>query len=186
AGGFRSCILAPAFPAQQRVTRAGRQLFRDGEGAWRAAGCELAPALAAAGLAPRLVSTARGLSGRGLFLCDAESEADLQAIVAAAGPLEGPLLWCGSAGLAAALAGRPLPPAMPGPAPLLLLVGSRHPVARAQLERLGARHPGIAVDLASGPPEATAAAVALGLRQRGAALGSFALPEGLDESAASL
>ena len=76
------------------------------------------------------------IAGRGFFLCDATAEEDLDAIVARRPRLAGPLLWIGTAGLARALAGprrRPRPTALP--APLLLVIGSHHPVTLAQVGR---------------------------------------------------
>ena len=81
----------------------------------------------------------RGRPGQdgGVFLCDADDEADLMEI-ATSPALSPPVLWCGSAGLARALArpGTPMSLAEALPPPRLLLVGTAHPVTLAQLERL--------------------------------------------------
>ncbi len=128
--GFDHCILAPAFPFQGRITRDGRQMVRDGTD-WRDVGVDLA----------------------GLPVHDAATDADLDRIVAAGSRLPGRVLWCGTGGLAGALAGRravPCPvlagplladplladPLLAGPllaGPLLALIGSRHPTTMAQL-----------------------------------------------------
>jgi uncharacterized protein YgbK (DUF1537 family) len=65
---------------------------------------------------------------------DAETGADLDAIVACGRAARAPVLWCGSAGLAGALAGfagegSPTPLAMPA----TIIVGSHHAVSRDQV-----------------------------------------------------
>ena len=87
---FDHCVLAPAFPFQGRITRDGRQLVRSGDG-WRDTGVDLSAELHALGVAARC--------------CDAETDADLDAIVAEGRRLAGRVLWCGTGGLAGALAG---------------------------------------------------------------------------------
>jgi uncharacterized protein YgbK (DUF1537 family) len=115
---FDHCVLAPAFPFQGRITRGGRQLVRSGDG-WRDTGVDLAAALRALGITVQVR--------------DAETDADLDAIVAQGRALTGRVLWCGTGGLAGALAGRrPIPcPALPRP--VLALIGSDHPVSEAQM-----------------------------------------------------
>lgn len=105
---FDHCVLAPAFPFQGRITRSGRQLVRDGD-TWRDTGVTLP------------------------HMRDAETDADLDAIVAEGRALPGRALWCGTGGLAGALAGhRPVPrPNLPPP--ILALIGSDHPVSRTQI-----------------------------------------------------
>jgi len=115
---FDHCVLAPAFPFQGRITRAGRQLMRDGD-AWRDVGVDLPAALRALDVS--------------IPLCDAETDADLDAIVAAGRALPGRVLWCGTGGLAGALAGRRRVPCPELPRPMLALIGSDHPAAAAQL-----------------------------------------------------
>ncbi len=105
---FDRVVIAPAFPAQGRITRGGRQLVRvDGE--WRDVGVKLAG------------------------MRDAESDRDLDALVAEERAKDGRVLWCGTGGLAAALAGRKRVPRPTLPKPLLALIGSQHPVSRAQI-----------------------------------------------------
>ena len=134
AGRFRTVVVAPAFPAQGRVTRGGRQLVRDGAG-WRDSGVDLARELAAEGLTVR---HGRPEPDGGLYLCDAADDADLTRI-AASPALAPPVLWCGSAGLARALAGPTAQLALAEalPSPRLLVVGTAHPATLAQMERLG-------------------------------------------------
>ncbi len=69
----------------------------------------------------------------GVSLWDAETDADLAAIVAAAVNLPGRVLWCGSGGLAGALAANAPVPAPQLPTPILALIGSDHPVSVGQL-----------------------------------------------------
>ena len=93
----------------------------------------------AAAVAARLARWAE-TGGRAL-VCDAETDADLAVLAAAAEGL--PVLLAGSAGLAAALAARLSPPLLRHRAapcgPLLVVAGSAHPATRSQLARLEAR-----------------------------------------------
>jgi D-threonate/D-erythronate kinase len=128
---FDHCVIAPAFPAQGRVTAGGRQ-FRAEAGAWHEVPLDLPAALAAEGLRVRLCRPG-DVAPEGVSLWDAETDAELDAVAAEGRVLAGRVLWCGSAGLAGALAGwLPVPvPLLPGP--ILALVGSDHPVSVAQL-----------------------------------------------------
>ena len=154
-GWFDHCILAPAFPFQGRITRGGRQLLRNGDG-WRDTGVDLAAALQAIGVAAKL--------------CDAATDADLDAIVAAGRALPGRVLWCGTGGLAGALAGTRGVPCPPLPRPILALIGSDHPVADAQLAALGERLHRMA------EPDATTIAALRASLDRGSAAVCVALP----------
>ncbi len=133
-GLFGSMVVAPAFPLEHRVTRAGCQLA-DG------ARIDIATGLAAHGVDVRRVPRGTTAAGEGVFLCDAESDADLAAVIAL-GNLAPPVLWCGSAGLARALAGEIAPVELRGGC-RLLVVGTRHPGTLRQVEHLRARHGGI-------------------------------------------
>jgi uncharacterized protein YgbK (DUF1537 family) len=112
--GFDTCVLAPAFPFQGRITRGGRQLVRDGDG-WRDVGGNLP-------------------------LLDAETDADLDAIVARNRTAPGRVLWIGTAGLAGALTERRPVPCPPLTGPVLALVGSDHSVTAGQLATAGPLH----------------------------------------------
>ncbi len=149
-------VAAPAFPATGRTTVSGRQLIdgrplEESEFAGQISTSSLPELLAPAGLAIDEVSLQQlrgeGLSERlrqaeaQLFVCDAETEDDLERI--ARGGLESgrEVMWLGSAGLARQLASLlatgPRPGSGPAPAaPLLLVVGSPASATRAQLERL--------------------------------------------------
>ena len=131
-GWWDAVVIAPAFPAQGRVTRHGRQLAHGSD-----VGVDLAADLAREG-----VPVARRRPGDalppGASLWDAETDTDLTAIAALR---RGRVLWCGTAGLAGALCAA-LPRAW-GPAgaranddiarPAIALIGSAHPVALAQV-----------------------------------------------------
>jgi uncharacterized protein YgbK (DUF1537 family) len=115
---FDHCVLAPAFPFQGRITRNGRQLVRTGKG-WRDTGIDLPAALRQHDVNARVR--------------DAETEADLDTIVAEGRGLPGRVLWCGTGGLAGALAERRPVPRPDLPRPILALLGSDHPVSTTQL-----------------------------------------------------
>jgi D-threonate/D-erythronate kinase len=128
---FDHSMIAPAFPFQQRITRNGRQMVRVAED-WEDSRVDLAAGLTAAGFAPRLQQSGeRPVAGVSLW--DAESDNDLAEIVAAGRRLGGRVLWCGSGGLAGAIADGLVPPPPPLPWPVLALIGSDHPASIAQL-----------------------------------------------------
>jgi D-threonate/D-erythronate kinase len=161
-GSAPLALIAPAFPARGRTTRAGRVLVETPSikpaAAARDAGAIAGPLqqlgldvrslargeinAANPGLAERFAALAHAKVDA--VVCDAETEQDLAAIAAAGLASSFPLLWVGSAGLmrplAAALAhsdARPAPlPAVRGP--LLFVVGSAAAAARAQAEALAA------------------------------------------------
>ncbi len=134
---FDHCVLAPAFPFQGRITRDGRQLARTGD-AWRDIGIDLPAELRAHGVEVRLR--------------DAETDADLDAIVDEGRRLTGRVLWCGTGGLAGALAGHRTVPPPVLPLPILALIGSDHPASRAQVAAVPAKlRPAVSVcDLPAG------------------------------------
>jgi uncharacterized protein YgbK (DUF1537 family) len=152
--GLDQALVAPAFPAQGRTTRGGRQwtdggacgddllaLFRATAGGRPVQGLGLdivrrGPAATCAAL--RSASSSAGA----ITIADAETGADL-AVLAGAVLTCGLKLLCGSAGLARALADAlpPLPvaprPQLPGPRsamPVLVVAGSRHPRTARQVE----------------------------------------------------
>ena len=108
-----------------------------------------------------------------MSLWDAQTDADLSLVAEAGAQLRPPPLWCGSGGLAAAIANAvvPGPPRMDGP--LLGLFGSDHPVTAAQLERCADRL------VLIGDGEADAGRVAAHLGNTGACLVRCNLPGGL-------
>ncbi|HET6182844.1 MAG TPA: four-carbon acid sugar kinase family protein [Acetobacteraceae bacterium] len=128
---FDHCIIATAFPAQGRITRDGRQFVAEGA-EWRLVGPDLRSELAERGVAARLRRPGEPAPD-GVSLWDAASESALDQVVAEGRCLAGRVLWCGTAGLASALAGRvpvPAPALLP---PILALIGSDHHVSVAQL-----------------------------------------------------
>ena len=133
AGGWRHCVLAPAFPYQGRATRGGRQHARNGEGRWSGVSGDLVAALRAEGVeaqAGRLDADLRP----GVSVFDAETDDDLRRVVATARRWQGPMLWSGSGGLAQALAAgaeASAPQALP--APVLGLFGSDQAATAGQL-----------------------------------------------------
>ncbi|HEX6978252.1 MAG TPA: four-carbon acid sugar kinase family protein [Alphaproteobacteria bacterium] len=146
-GRFGTVVIAPAFPEQGRITRAGVQLYRDpANGGWRQTGAgSILRALAAKGIRARIVPRRCLPRGPGIFICDAETPSDLDRIVSLRSRLDGPILWIGSAGLSRALAQFPRPLVPPSTSSVLVVVGSNHPVAVGQGDVL-----------ASGMPEAIA------------------------------
>ncbi|UCE31532.1 MAG: hypothetical protein JSW68_00800 [Burkholderiales bacterium] len=154
--GFGRCILAPAFPYQGRVTVGGRQRLLDPASGRPGApvGPDLAGELARLGISVGLVARRAELDGRDerVLLCDAHDDEDLAAIAAAGRRCAKSILWCGTAGLAGALA----PSAVPRPAleqgSVLAVVGSPHAVSRAQLARVAETRPEIVVRFADGSP----------------------------------
>jgi D-threonate/D-erythronate kinase len=149
-GRFQSAIIAPAFPAQDRITRMGRQYWRQaGQRGWQPVDVDLLLELRRS-LPIVHAKSDKMLAADGFFLCDAEAEEQLDAFVAAGRRMTGPMLWCGSAGLARALAGPARPQKAFTPrAPLLLLIGSDHGVSRAQREAIEAHRPGLVTRLRS-------------------------------------
>ncbi len=128
AGRFAHAVIAPAFPYQGRITSGGRQYAHGAD-----VGVDLALDFAKLGV---LLNPCRpgDPPSPGVSLWDAVDEGDLDLVVAAGRMLPGPVLWCGTGGLAAALAGHRAPPCPRLPAPGLALIGSDHPVTRAQFD----------------------------------------------------
>ncbi len=167
-GKFDAVVIAPAFPAQGRITRDGRQLAHGSD-----VHVDLVGALADQG-----IQVARRHPGDdlppGVSLWDAETDNDLAAIAAME---RRRVLWCGTAGLAGALAATmraPGPDRIPAfsattERPIIALVGSDHPVALAQVEACAVR---ITLD-GGDEPIADAAAV------------TVAIPPGADRAAAA-
>ena len=126
--GFDRCVFAPAFPAQGRITRNNTQ-HAWVDGVWSPVGPDLVQTLGATHGAPG-VALAPGIT-----VFDAESDAELDGIVA--GVRDQRVLWCGTAGLAGALArslsGTDATCSPILPSPMLGLFGSDQPATFAQL-----------------------------------------------------
>ena len=128
---FDHCIVAPAFPFQGRVTRGGRQMLRGID-----VGVDLVSDLAGYGVRTKLCRPGDAAPA-GVSLWDAESDVDLDAVVAAGRGLSPRVLWCGTGGLAGALAGHGTVPSPQLSRPILALIGSDHPISVAQLAACG-------------------------------------------------
>ena len=177
-GAWTHCLVAPAFPAQGRVTRNGRQFARQPDGGWAPVGGDDLPGLLAA---EGLVVQVGSPPGPGITVLDTETEDDLRRIVAHGRRLPGPVLWCGSGGLARALAGdtAPLPSTVVG-GPVLGLFGSDQSATARQLAACG----GAWVRIGDGHA-ADARMIAQRMAAEGAALASVALPPGLARTEAA-
>jgi len=133
AGGWTHCALAPAFPYQGRATRGGVQHARDHDGRWAAAGGDIVALLRAEGIDAHAGRHDAGPQP-GVAVFDADTDDDLRRVVATVRRWPGPVLWCGSGGLAQALAGDTRPPTLNAlPPPVLGLFGSDQAVTAAQL-----------------------------------------------------
>jgi len=132
-GAWRHCVVAPAFPYQGRRTQGGRQFARSANGSWSAVGGDIASELGAAGLIAAQGNPADALAD-GVSVFDAETDEDLDRVVAAGRSAAGPVLWCGSGGLAGALArGHNVRQSPRLRKPVLGLFGSDHSATVAQL-----------------------------------------------------
>ncbi|WP_279356990.1 four-carbon acid sugar kinase family protein [Methylobacterium indicum] len=168
-GDGRPVIVAPAFPYQGRVTRDGRQFARTGTG-WEPVSGDIAGTLRAAGLPARRATVADGLV-EGVAVYDAAAEDDLDRIAALG--KGAPVLWCGSGGLAGALARHaPAPSDASLRGPVLGLFGSDRPETEGQLAHCPEHR--LVLD-----ETAPAGIVADRLATAGAALVSLALAAGL-------
>lgn len=136
AGRWDACIVAPAFPHQGRTTRGGQQFARAADG-WSAVGGTILHRLRERGLSARLAD-ARGRLEDGISVFDADTDGDLTRIAEIGRDFAGRLLWCGSGGLATALAqgAADIAPALK--TPVLGIFGSDHPATAAQLAMCGA------------------------------------------------
>lgn len=139
-GRFGSIVFAPAFPTLARRVIGGRLVVACLDGT---------PPVSAMVLRDALVRHSMVLQPDGsghigttrIVVPDARDDADLDRVVSEFAGLEG-VLWCGSAGLALALARRGRRAASFSPAEsaaateVLIATASRHPVLRCQLKRM--------------------------------------------------
>lgn len=142
AGGFDAAVIAPAFPYQGRITAGGRQRVTT-RAMREPVGEDLVASLNALGLPVRRRRPGTSVSS-GIAIWDASSDEDLDVIVDAALKAEAAgrrILWCGSGGLAGALArrrfGTAAPDAFSPAGPILGLFGTDHPVTHDQLMQAG-------------------------------------------------
>jgi D-threonate/D-erythronate kinase len=172
----RAIIVAPAFPQQGRVTRGGRQYVL-ADGAARVVGEDIGATLRAHGIAVALRRPGADAPS-GISIWDADCDDGLTQVVHAGRRLDHAPLWCGSAGLGAALSR--LWPAVERhnlliPArPLLGIFGSDHPVTQQQLARVA---PVIVAIAETG--DSHAVALHRTVQQCGVAFATFALPTGV-------
>jgi uncharacterized protein YgbK (DUF1537 family) len=133
-GVWRHCVFAPAFPHHGRHTLNGRQWARSDGGTWRDVAGDLAACLQAEGLAANFGRIDDELRD-GITIYDATTDADLQQIASIATRARHPVLWCGTGGLARALAsGHHIGPSQDLATPVLGFFGSDQSVTRAQIE----------------------------------------------------
>lgn len=176
-GRFDRVVVAPAFPEQGRMTRDGGQWVVEGA-RLRCVVPNIAAELRRYGL--DAAAEASASPSTIAVVCDASSADDLAAIVKRYWLTGVRTLWCGTRGLARALADHAAgigsatdttahePPALRGP--VLVVVGTDHPVSVAQAGVLE-RQPGIACHtvavgtrLEGATPSVVAAAEAVLLR----------------------
>lgn len=190
-GPFRTCVFAPAFPGQGRTMLAGRQRVREADGSQTTLAVDPEAVLRRLGLTVRHVpsSSEPGLDaasggGPSVVIFDASTDADLDAVVRRGSRCPAPVLWCGSAGLARALAQRE-PPRVAAPAlPVLAIVGSHHPVACLQVERATNTMPARRV-IAGPDARETATRIAVALERTGTCLLTFGLDPGISNADAA-
>ncbi|MCP3390377.1 four-carbon acid sugar kinase family protein [Bradyrhizobium sp. CCGB12] len=177
-GDWATCVVAPAFDYQGRRTVGGQQFARTVQGEWHRVGDNLLTRLRQEGIGAQQggVDT---LSQGGVQVFDAESDIDLDRVVEMGRRMPGPVLWCGSGGLAGALA-RSHRADAPSQLkrPVLGLFGSDQPATASQLAACGAA----TVALAEGEG---AALVGRKLADDGVALVKFSLAEGLTRAEAA-
>jgi uncharacterized protein YgbK (DUF1537 family) len=142
-GGFGGIVFAPAFPQQGRVTIDGRQcVVPPGEPlANRRPVGDAVPADVFSGMGWMVTLSEPSFDRASVWIPEVRSDDDLARVAALSTRADARgWLWCGSAGLAHAIAAiRHLAPgpqraAPPGgiPGPVLLLSASRHPVTQEQ------------------------------------------------------
>jgi uncharacterized protein YgbK (DUF1537 family) len=131
----RYCVIAPAFPLHGRVTRGGRQFARVG-GSWKAVGEDLGARLKSLGTPVHLCRPGDRIP-EGTSLWDADTNLDLIRIASAGADLPEAPLWCGSGGLAGAIARRDSPGVKSLAKPVLGILGSDHAATAGQLAACG-------------------------------------------------
>ena len=183
-GGFETTIFAPAFPAQGRVTIDGQQWVvepGDVAGSRKAAALPFGEAFADQGICVEsgALPTGRTLA---VWAPDIVSDQELDAVVAESDrDTTRSCLWCGSAGLAHALARHlGLVPnkeqatallAAEHSGPTLLISASHHPVFRAQWQLLNSTLSPQALAEGAAPAQVAAALASLREGARSAWLG---------------
>lgn len=133
AGCWDACVVAPAFAYQGRRTRGGQHYAVASDGSWSAVGTNIIQQIRERGLDARSGDPAAELQP-GISVFDAETDEDLDRVVRIGRRYAGAVLWCGSGGLASALA-RGTDVGLSGTLkhPVLGVFGSDHPATAAQL-----------------------------------------------------
>jgi len=177
-GDWASCVVAPAFDYQGRRTVEGQQFARTVQGEWHRVGDKLLDQLRQDGVEARQGRTDT-LSQGGVQVFDAESDLDLDRVVEMAQRMPGPVLWCGSGGLAGALArGHWADAPLQLKRPVLGLFGSDQAATASQLAACA----DATVTLAEGEGVAR---VQRKLADDGVALVKFSLADGLSRGEAA-
>jgi len=177
---FDHCMIAPAFPAQRRITRNGRQwAAAHGIDEWQLVGPDLVAQLREFGFSAHQCRPGDS-APPGISLWDAETIEALRQIVTEGRRLPGKMLWCGSAGLAEAMAGaEPLCIETIG-SPVLALVGTDHPVTLRQLTEVEPYRVVLDTEDAAG-----IAAIETRLGRKGAAVVTVRMPAASDRHLAT-
>lgn len=179
-GRWSSCIVAPAFLYQGRRTRGGQQFAKTEDGRWSPVGANILAELAAEGIQARQGQITNELLP-GVSVFDADSDNDLDRVVALGRRAAGTVLWVGSGGLARALArGNEVSASSRLRAPVLGLFGSDQPVTAAQLAACEPQ----TITLAEGVPD-NAHDVERRLATEGVVLAQIGLPSGLTRADAA-
>ncbi|MBR1086921.1 Hrp-dependent type III effector protein [Bradyrhizobium manausense] len=175
---WASCVVAPAFDYQGRRTVGGQQFARTQQGDWHRVGGNLVDQLKQDGIEAQLAG-ADTLAQGGVQVFDAESDFCLDRVVEMGRRMPGPVLWCGSGGLAGALARNHRADTSPDlKRPVLGLFGSDQAATASQLAACGEA----TVALAEGED---GVAVRRKLADDNVALVKFTLSEGLPRSEAA-
>lgn len=151
-------VIAPALPSQGRIVSGGVLRVEDIAGKWSV---DVSEILASQGADVAMVSTSRGVSAQQLLqdieqagqrstyvLCDAATEDELALIAEALAVSSARPIWIGSAGLAKYAASTlrkdstviSVKTETSGDAPVVLCVGTDHPVTKMQIELFHKRH----------------------------------------------
>ncbi|MEH2509565.1 uncharacterized protein YgbK (DUF1537 family) [Nitrobacteraceae bacterium AZCC 1564] len=179
-GRWSSCIVAPAFAYQGRRTRGSQQFARTQNGSWSPVGGNILTQLAAEGIEARQGRLSSELP-LGVSVFDADSDDDMDRVVAMGRRATGSVLWVGSAGLARALArGNEVSASSRLRPSVLGLFGSDQPATAAQLAACGPQ----AITLSEGAPD-NARDVEQRLATDGVAMVQFGLSSGLSRTDAA-
>jgi uncharacterized protein YgbK (DUF1537 family) len=143
---FSTCVFAPAFPSQGRITQKGRQIVRLSDGSSSTVGVDPVEALSELGLRVILADPndladnfTLTFGNADLVVVNAETDEELGIIVRWGRGQKKPILWCGSAGLARSLAQLEPPHIAEIIRPVLIIIGTNNPVSKAQVDVLATR-----------------------------------------------